>query len=177
MATLNRAAMEAMQDVPVHAATDVTGFGLLGHLRNVTMASGCTARISASAVPFMGAAKVYVREGVAPGGTHANARFLAEHVEYDAAVDVADRLLLCDAQTSGGLLIAVAPEHAEALLAELRERRTPCAAIVGALEEGLAPARMPRRRVTRVWMRAARTWWRGSKRVANWRGPRSSKSV
>jgi selenide,water dikinase len=138
MSALNRPAMEAMQAVRVHAATDVTGFGLLGHLRNVAAASGCSATISASAVPFLEAAKVYVREGIAPGGTHANARFLKDHVDYDASVDETDRLLLCDAQTSGGLLIAVAKDEADALLAQLRERKTPCAAIVGSLEAGPA---------------------------------------
>ncbi len=138
MGALNRAAMEAMQAVSVHAATDVTGFGLLGHLRNVAAASGCSATISASAVPFLEAAKVYVGEGIAPGGTHANARFMADHVEYDAAVGQDERLLLCDAQTSGGLLIAVAKEKVDALLGQLRERKTPCAAVVGSLDAGPA---------------------------------------
>ncbi len=141
MAALNRPAMEAMQAVRVHAATDVTGFGLLGHLRNVAAASQCSARISASAVPVLEAARVYVGEGIAPGGTHANARFLADHVDYDANVSDLERLILCDAQTSGGLLIAVAPENVDALLAQLRERQTPCATVVGSLEAG-PPGRM-----------------------------------
>ena len=144
MATLNRGAGEAMsaigigRDAPVHAATDVTGFGLLGHLRNVLVASGCAASIDAAAVPVIDAARAYVREKIAPGGTHANRRFLAPFVAYEAGVDEATQLLLCDAQTSGGLLVAVAPDHTDALVAELRARHTPCAAKVGTIVEGAA---------------------------------------
>jgi selenide, water dikinase len=136
MEALNRSAMEAMQAVKVHAATDVTGFGLLGHLRNVTAASACGAKISAAAVPLLEAARVYAGEGIVPGGTYANARFLADYVDYDAAIGDTERLLLCDAQTSGGLLIVVPPDQADDLVANLRERNTPCAAIIGTLEAG-----------------------------------------
>ena len=78
---------------------------------------------------------------IAPGGTLANKRFLDDWVSYDADVDEASRILLCDAQTSGGLLIACAPDRAEALVHELNARKTPCAAIVGTLEAG-PPGRM-----------------------------------
>jgi hypothetical protein len=78
MATLNRAACEAMIEVGVHAATDVTGSGLLGHLRNLVAASKCAARIRFEDVPTLDAAVRYVKEGIAPGGTHANWRFLGE---------------------------------------------------------------------------------------------------
>jgi selenide,water dikinase len=71
-------------------------------------------------------------------GTHANLRFLRERTEFGPGVDEATQLLLCDAQTSGGLLIAVAPERAPALLAALRARGTPAAALIGALEAGAA---------------------------------------
>ena len=138
MATLNRAACAAMLEVGVRAATDVTGFGLLGHLRNVTRASGCAATVWADQVPVLDAAWAYVRDGIAPGGTHANRRFLAESVEYAAGVDEAAELVLCDAQTSGGLLIAVAPERAGRLVEALKSAGTPCAAVVGRLEEGAA---------------------------------------
>ena len=97
MATLNRGAADAMIQVGVHAATDVTGFGLLGHLRNVTRASGCAATIWLDAVPVLDAARAYVRAGIAPGGTHANRRFLAGSVDATGAgVGEADQLLLCD---------------------------------------------------------------------------------
>jgi selenide,water dikinase len=137
MVALNRAAGEAMQEVGVSAATDVTGFGLLGHLRNMTRASGCAAQVRLAAVPVLDAAWDYVRAGVAPGGTHANRRYLADSVEY-ASIDEAGQLVLCDAQTSGGMLIAVAPERVERLCAALKARGTPCAAVIGSLESGTA---------------------------------------
>jgi selenide,water dikinase len=136
MATLNRAAGEAMQEVGVSAATDVTGFGLLGHLRNLTKASGCSASIRLEAVPVLVAAWEYVRKGVAPGGTHANRRFLAESVEYASDVDEAAQLVLCDAQTSGGMLIAVAPDRVERLCAALAAGHASCAQVIGHLVAG-----------------------------------------
>jgi selenide,water dikinase len=134
MTTLNRSARDAMLEIGPTAATDVTGFGLLGHLRNVALASGCSALIRAGGVPLLAAAREYAEDGIVPGGTHANARFLAEHVQWAPAVDRATQLLLCDAQTSGGLLIAVAPERADALLRALETRGTLAAAVVGALD-------------------------------------------
>src|SRR5262245_6247057 len=82
MGTLNRAAAEVLTGFDVHALTDITGFGLLGHLRNITAASGVTARVSAAAVPVLPAAREYVQAGIAPGGTHANRKFLAEWVTF-----------------------------------------------------------------------------------------------
>jgi selenide, water dikinase len=136
MATLNRAACEAMMEVGVHAATDVTGFGLLGHLRNLTRASGCSATVWMDAVPLLEAAVVYAGQGIVPGGTHANRRFLTESVEFASGVDEPTQLLLCDAQTSGGMLIAVAPSLAQQLVSTLAARGTPCASIIGELGDG-----------------------------------------
>jgi len=138
MTTLNRSACEAMLEVGAHAATDVTGFGFLGHLRNLAAASGCEALIQADRVPVIEAARAYVLDGIAPGGTHANWRFLADWVTFSADIEKPGQLLLCDAQTSGGLLIAVDPARADALLAALRQRSTPCAAVVGQLRPGTA---------------------------------------
>ena len=138
MATLNRDACEAMLEVGVHAATDVTGFGLLGHLRNVCAASRVSAHVWLDAVPVMDAARTYVAEGVAPGGTHANRRFLADWVTWGAGVSDEDQLLLCDAQTSGGLLMAVPAGRADDLVAALTSRGTPSAAIVGTITDGPA---------------------------------------
>ncbi|MGO9000001.1 MAG: selenide, water dikinase SelD [Polyangiaceae bacterium] len=136
MSALNRPGCEAMTKVGAHAATDVTGFGLLGHLRNIVAASGCRAVVSASSVPVVDAAREYVREGIAPGGTHANWRFLKEWVDWDDGVAKEEQLLLCDAQTSGGLLIAVAEEKRAALLEELARAGAMCAAVIGRLEAG-----------------------------------------
>jgi selenide,water dikinase len=146
MTTLNRAAAEAMAEVGVHAATDVTGFGLLGHLRNVTRASHCAATLWVDAVPVIDAAWKYVRDGIAPGGTHANRRFLLESVDFAADVDEPSQLVLCDAQTSGGMLVAVAEDRVDALTKALTARGAPCAAVVGRLEAGReGTARVTRR--------------------------------
>src|SRR4029453_16164001 len=101
MVTLNRTAAEVLTKFEVHALTDITGFGLLGHLRNVTAASGVTAEVWADRVPVLEAAREYVKAGIAPGGTRANAKFLADWVEYASDVRQEEQLLLCDAQTSG----------------------------------------------------------------------------
>jgi selenide, water dikinase len=133
MGTLNRAAAEAMLSIGVTAATDVTGFGLLGHLRNLCAASGCGATLSFARVPVLEAATRYVKRGICPGGTLANWRFLNDWVAYAPGLDREAQLLLCDAQTSGGLLIAVAHERAGQLVAELERVGAPVAAVVGHL--------------------------------------------
>lgn len=134
MTTLNRTACEAMVAVGVNALTDVTGFGLLGHLRNMTSASQVTARISHGMVPVIAAAREYVHAGIAPGGTHANRKFLADWVDFPADLVEAERLLMCDAQTSGGLLASVPADRAESLCRELTSRGAPAAAIIGTID-------------------------------------------
>lgn len=136
MTTLNRAAAEAIVRIGVHALTDITGFGLLGHLRNVTSASQVSARIFLDRVPVLPAAWEYVRAGIAPGGTHANHRFLSDWVTYSPKLSKVEQLLLCDAQTSGGLLAAVDARNADALLNELRSEGVEVAAVIGRIEAG-----------------------------------------
>ena len=136
MTTLNRTASEAVVRVGAHALTDVTGFGLLGHLRNVTSASETSARIFLDQVPVLPAAWEYVRAGIAPGGTHANLRFLLDWVTFAEDLSKEEQLILCDAQTSGGLLAALAADDAGFLLNELRSRGVPEAAIIGRIEAG-----------------------------------------
>lgn len=133
MTTLNRAAGEVIAERGAHALTDVTGFGLLGHLRNVVAASNVGARIIVDQVPIIPAARQYVHAGIAPGGTHANRSFLADWVTYAGDVTVEEQLMLCDAQTSGGLLAAVAAAEAEGMLEALRARGVEAAA-VGTIE-------------------------------------------
>src|SRR5262249_9138646 len=95
MATLNRTAWETLSKFEVHALTDVTGFGLLGHLRNMTAASNVTARIWVEKVPVLVAARRYLAAGIAPGGTRANRQFLADWVDYAPNVTQEEQLLLC----------------------------------------------------------------------------------
>jgi selenide,water dikinase len=134
MTTLNRGAAEVFAGFEVHALTDVTGFGLLGHLRNMTAASGVTARIWAGSVPVLPAARQYVQAGISPGGTHANWRFLRDWVTFAPDLPKEEQLLLSDAQTSGGLLAAVPAALAEEVTASLRTAGVPAAAIIGKIE-------------------------------------------
>ena len=136
MTTLNAGAARAMLGVGVHAATDVTGFGLLGHLRTLLEASGAAAEVRAAAVPLLPHAREAAERGAIPGGTERNAASVADAVSFAAGVDQMTRLLLADAQTSGGLLVAVAVERADALVAALRREATPAAAVIGRVVTG-----------------------------------------
>ena len=135
MTALNRVAAEVFTRFEAHALTDVTGFGLLGHLRNVTAASKVTATVTAAGVPVIPAAREYAEAGIAPGGTRANRKFLeADWVTFADAVPEALRMLLCDAQTSGGLLAAVPGAIAGEIVAALTEAGTPAAAVIGRVD-------------------------------------------
>ena len=139
MTTLNRAAGEVIARHGANALTDVTGFGLLGHLRNIVAASNVSARIYLDRVPVLAPAWDYVRAGIAPGGTRANHRYLSDWVTYAADVSMEDQLVLCDAQTSGGLLASVSPDQAESLLASLQANGVPQATIIGTIEAVTPP--------------------------------------
>src|SRR6185503_1333426 len=136
MTTLNRQASEVALEIGANAMTDVTGFGLLGHLRNITAASSLMARVWLDRVPVLPAAWEYVRRGIAPGGTHANRRFLADWVSYEEDITKEDQLVLADAQTSGGLLVAVREDRASVMLDSLIRAGVKDAAIIGRLESG-----------------------------------------
>ena len=103
MTTLNRAASDAMVEAGAHACTDVTGFGLLGHLYKMMRASGTTAVVEAAAVPYLDGARDALRDGYVSGGTKRNLDWVHPHLR--ASVDADELLLLADAQTSGGLLV------------------------------------------------------------------------
>lgn len=136
MATLNKAASEAMLAVGVHACTDITGFGLLGHLYEMVAASGVRARVSMATVPVFEEAYEYVDAAIVPGGTYANQAYLDKFVAYDPGLSNDQQLILCDAQTSGGLLIAVAPDRLQQLLDELASRGVKTASVIGEIVAG-----------------------------------------
>ena len=136
MTTLNAGAARAMLAVGVHAATDVTGFGLLGHLHALLAASGRGAELRAAAVPLLPGARAAAERGAVPGGTQRNAADVATAVQFADSVDATTRLLLADAQTSGGLVIAVAPERLDALVAALAKERALAAAVIGRVVAG-----------------------------------------
>jgi cysteine desulfurase NifS/selenium donor protein len=131
MAGLNRAAAEAMQEVGVNACTDITGFGLLGHLLEMMTGSGTSAEIKAGQVKLLPGVVELAASGVIPGGTTNNMDHTAPSVRYDDRVSEVTRLVLNDAQTSGGLLISVPAKKVAALMDQLRQRGVTEAGPVG----------------------------------------------
>jgi len=145
MAALNKGACEAMQEVGVNAATDVTGFGIAGHLHEMLLGSGCAGELVFAALPLLDRAIGYAADGVVPGRTADIIEYSAEFIGWEAhpaplepeapAEDLTRWRVLCDPQTSGGLLLAVAQEKAAALRQAL-EVRGVLAAVVGAAVPG-----------------------------------------
>ncbi len=135
MALLNREASEIMLDMGIRAATDITGFGLLGHLRNLLRQSGAASVIESVSVPRFANVASLIREGHVPGGSRRNSEDVAADVVYHPDVDDLTRVLLADAQTSGGLLISTPPDRVSALLERLRAS-SPWAAVIGRVEGG-----------------------------------------
>jgi selenide,water dikinase len=133
MRTLNAGAAEAALEVGVSAATDVTGFGLLGHLLNLLEASQVGAELAFDALPILPHARNLAARGFVPGGTKRNLEAAAERVTWAPDLSETDRVLAVDAQTSGGLLLAVPPENETPLLDALRTRGTPAAVTIGRL--------------------------------------------
>jgi len=138
MAALNRDAKDAALAAGARGATDVTGFGLLGHLRHLAQGAGCAARLWAGEVPRYDFALELARAGRVPGGSKANLAYVASSTRFEEAIAEEERLLLADAQTSGGLLIAIAAGREDELVRELASRGTPAHAVVGELAEGEA---------------------------------------
>jgi len=134
MITLNDGAMRAALSHGVRAATDVTGFGLLGHLGNILRESGVGARVRVNDLPILPLARRLAESGVVPGGTRRNLE-AAVGVRWGGGVTDTDRLLATDAQTSGGLLLAVPPPEVDALLQALERERTPARAVIGMLTD------------------------------------------
>jgi selenide,water dikinase len=119
MTTLNRAAAEALEGLQVHALTDITGFGLLGHLVEMVAASGVGARLKASSVPVLEEAWPLVQRGIYPGGTKRNLEHFGSSVQWSQGTSKETQLVLADPQTSGGLLVAIAPEDVDEFLSRL----------------------------------------------------------
>jgi len=133
MAALNAAAAEVMCRVGVHACTDITGFGLLGHLREMAVNSGADAEVDLASVPFLPRAEELAEEGLLPAGAYRNREHIEEHIEIRGKAVQASLDLLFDPQTSGGLLISVPAERSEQLLAELRRAEIADARVIGCI--------------------------------------------
>ena len=138
MTTLNRGAANAMLEVGVNSATDVTGFGLLGHLRQMMMASGVSAVVSRSAVPILPGAQELAEAGNVSGGTGRNMEALGDAVSLEDGVSEVDFVLMADAQTSGGMLISVSEDRSDALVKSLVANETLYSAVIGKVVAGNA---------------------------------------
>jgi cysteine desulfurase len=134
MATLNREACEAMVEVGAHACTDITGFGLLGHLHEMTAGSQVDVTLFASAVPVLATVRDLAAAGAVPGGTLNNLKFVSPYVSFAPGISEVDQLILADAQTSGGLLISLPEERVEMLLAALKARGVKGAVCIGQVQ-------------------------------------------
>lgn len=135
MSALNTVGMDLF-DFGVRCATDVTGFGLLGHALEIAQQSKVALEISASSVPLVSGAREFAEAGFFPGGSKANAKHVSEFVDFEPSVEPVERSLLSDAVTSGGLLIACPPEQVDALQEMLARAGTSCQVVVGRVLEG-----------------------------------------
>ena len=135
MSALNRAASEAMLKVGANACTDVTGFGLMGHLLSMVEGSGVAARVELGKVPLLDGVRELLEQDIVPGGTRRNLESTAGTVDWDASIVEHEKLLLCDAQTSGGLLISVAADRCDELLGELKAADVETRAVIGSMVE------------------------------------------
>ncbi len=135
MSHLNRSAAEIMAKYPVNACTDVTGFGLLGHLREMCLASNVNAIINYKKVPIFPEARDYIVANIIPGGSINNLEYVNEYITWEAKIDRSWKILLCDAQTSGGLLISLPENDAVELRTELNRAGLHLAEIIGRIQE------------------------------------------
>jgi selenide, water dikinase len=135
MAELNKNAAEVFANYTVHACTDVTGFGLLGHAKEMAEGSGVGLIIDKEGVPVLPGADQLVAEGIVPGGSKSNHKWLADCVTYDERFQEHEQLLLCDAVTSGGLLVSIPEQEADACLKALAQKGIKNARIIGKVVE------------------------------------------
>jgi len=135
MSLLNRNAAEVMQQFPVSACTDITGFGFLGHIKEMVKASGVNIEIDSSLIPVIEGAADLVAQNLIPGGTINNMDFVSDAVEWDSGVSKTLRTILCDAQTSGGLLISLPNKFKNDIINELKEKNLGYAWFVGTVAE------------------------------------------
>jgi selenide,water dikinase len=131
MATLNRDAAEIMSGYTVHACTDITGFGLLGHIAEMIIDSGISVKLTSKTIPIIPGTLEYAGMGLVPAGTYKNREFRECMVDFAPSVDRLIQDVLFDPQTSGGLLISVDRESADGLLEKLKEKGMESAAIIG----------------------------------------------
>jgi cysteine desulfurase len=135
MSALNRDAAQLMEQYPVHACTDVTGFGLLGHLNEMIGSSAVSCIIRAHHVPVIEGVYELAMAGAIPGGSRNNLAFVDNHIHWNNNLSETQKLILCDAQTSGGLLIALPPHDASMYISNLKTKHHIDAAVIGEVVE------------------------------------------
>jgi selenide,water dikinase len=135
MAHLNRAASEVARENGIRGLTDITGFGLLGHLSEMCRGGDVGVDVWFDSLPFLPGAVDLVRSGVAPGGTRRNLEFVEQWTAFAEDLEPWQRLLCADAQTSGGLVLCVPAGKVDRVVASLQERGTPAAAVIGRIRE------------------------------------------
>ncbi|MFA6126446.1 MAG: selenide, water dikinase SelD [Bacteroidales bacterium] len=131
MMMLNKMAADTLHSFTIHACTDVTGFGLIGHLLEMTRGSHADAELQAAAVPYLDEVFRLIGSGVVPGGTKNNLSFVNEWVNWPVSFSEIEKLAICDAQTSGGLLAALPEAEASEALSALRRNGIPDAVMIG----------------------------------------------
>jgi selenide, water dikinase len=131
MAALNRPGAAAMEEVSASASTDITGFGLCGHLRGMAVASGVGMRLRFGALPVLAGVTELIEQDCAPGGSWRNREHYGQWVDFAPEITEAEQLLCCDAQTSGGLVVSVPRAKSDALVASLERHGALAAAVIG----------------------------------------------
>jgi len=139
MAALNKDAAEVARECEVKAVTDVTGFGLLGHLTEMCRASGVGAEVWFDGLPLLPEVEGLLRQGVVPGGTKRNLEYVKPWTTFAPRLQQWQKYVAADAQTSGGLLLAVPAERVPQVVEALEKRNVPAAAVVGRIEEAGRP--------------------------------------
>lgn len=142
MTMLNKKESQVMQNVGVNAVTDVTGFGLLGHLFEMAYSSNVTVELFVNNVPFMQGVLDYASMGLIPGGAYSNRDYLSAYVENNEDIDPVVRDLLYSPETAGGLIIAVSNEKAEELITAMKDNNATCVLIGKVVKQGFSPIRL-----------------------------------
>lgn len=135
MAMLNKKAAEALEGFQIHAVTDVTGFGLLGHACEMAKGSNVSMTITYDDVPILDGTYNLAEQGVIPGGSKSNFAWLKDDVEFASSITESSQYILCDAITSGGLLVSLPKEEAKAYVQKLHEQNITAAQIIGEVNE------------------------------------------
>ena len=131
MTDLNNKGSNAMNQIKVNACTDITGYGLLGHLKEMCESSKVQANINFEKIPLIDNVISFAKNDIIPGGTKRNFEYLNQFIKYSTELPMFKKAIMCDAQTSGGLLISVPNEKTDELIVELKKQKCLTTSIIG----------------------------------------------